>query len=81
MIEPSGRQHVFHEVTQVTFRVLSEELIAMYLAEVHVLDKAGAYALQERGEWIIESVEGSRTNVIGLPTEKLAEVFRTRGLL
>ncbi len=81
LFEPDGRESGFFETTQVTFRVLSEETIARYLAEVHVLDKAGAYALQERGEWIIERVEGSRTNVIGLPTELLARVFRRRGLL
>ena len=34
-----------------------------------VLDKAGAYALQEGGDRLVERVEGSRTNVIGLPME------------
>jgi len=48
---------------------------------VNVLDKAGGYALQERGEWIVERVEGSRTNVIGLPTEALERIFQRRGLI
>jgi len=81
LIAPEGEAEIFHDVSRVTFRVLTEETIARYLAEVSVLDKAGAYALQERGEWIIERVEGSRTNVIGLPTEALERVFLRRGLL
>jgi septum formation protein len=74
-----GGIEIFHEVTRVTFRELSAEVIERYLAEVPVLDKAGAYALQERGEWIIERVEGSRSNVIGLPVEALERIFRLRG--
>jgi septum formation protein len=35
------------------------------------MDKAGAYALQERGEMIVEAVEGSRSNVVGLPVERV----------
>jgi septum formation protein len=65
----------------VKFLPLSGETIGRYLAQVNVLDKAGAYAVQERGEWIIERVEGSRTNVIGLPVEMLERVFKRRGLL
>jgi septum formation protein len=76
---PEDEMEIFHEISRVTFRELSAEIIERYLAEVHVLDKAGAYALQERGEWIIERVEGSRSNVIGLPVETLERLFRKRG--
>ena len=81
LIGPQGNVRSLHDTSRVKFRELSPDLIAKYLAHVHVLDKAGAYALQERGEWIIERMEGSRANVIGLPVELLAEVFRRRGLL
>ena len=81
LLAPDGSVDVFEEVSRVTFHALSDEIITRYLAEVNVLDKAGAYALQERGEWIIERVEGSRTNVIGLPVERLAAIFQKRGLL
>jgi septum formation protein len=81
LLDAGRREEVFHEVTRVTFRALPDETIERYLAEVHVLDKAGAYALQERGEWIIERVEGSRANVIGLPVEALEAVLKKRGLL
>jgi septum formation protein len=54
----------------VRFRALEESVIDRYLASVDVLDKAGAYALQEHGDLLVETVEGSRSNVIGLPVER-----------
>jgi septum formation protein len=78
LIGPDGAETIFHETTRVTFRPLKEEMIDRYLAEVPVLDKAGAYGLQERGELIVERVEGSRSNVIGLPVERLVPVLRER---
>jgi len=39
---------------------------------VHTLDKAGAYAIQEHGEWIVSEISGSFSNVVGLPLERLA---------
>jgi septum formation protein len=81
LLDAAGREEIFHEVTRVTFRALPDETIERYLAEVHVLDKAGAYALQERGEWLVERIEGSRTNVIGLPVETLEPILKRRGLL
>ncbi len=81
LIEPAGKKHEFYDVTKVTFRTLTPEIIDRYLAEVNVLDKAGAYALQEHGDWIIERVEGSHSNVIGLPTEKLLTYFQAAGLV
>jgi septum formation protein len=53
----------------VKFRELGQEEVADYIREVDVLDKAGAYALQEGGDRLVERVEGSRSNVIGLPME------------
>jgi septum formation protein len=79
LIDPEGGIEVFHEISRVTFRQLSDEVIARYLAEVHVFDKAGAYALQEHGAWLVERVEGSRSNIIGLPVEALERVLRPRG--
>jgi septum formation protein len=74
-LEP--RQHIeFHETTRVRFRPLEDDQIDAYLSRVDVLDKAGAYALQEHGEMIIESVEGSRSNVVGLPLERTLAALR-----
>ena len=63
----------FEDVTHVTFRALTPEAIDKYVRDVNVLDKAGAYAIQEHGEDIIEKIDGSLTNVIGLPVERLKE--------
>lgn len=76
-----GGDELLHDISRVTFRVLTDETIDRYLAAVPVLDKAGAYALQEQGEMLVEHVEGSHANVIGLPVERLTELFRARGLL
>jgi len=62
----------FHNLTRVTFLPLDDGTIAEYLGKVHVLDKAGAYAAQEHGGLIIEDMEGSWSNVVGLPLEALA---------
>lgn len=70
MILPGGKKAREAVVrTRVKFRKLEEEEVAAYVQEVDVLDKAGAYALQEGGDRLVERVEGSRTNVIGLPME------------
>ncbi len=66
--------------TRVTFRELDEAAIEDYLSRVDVLDKAGAYALQEEGFRIVERIEGSRSNVIGLPMEKVLDWWRETGV-
>lgn len=71
LVRLDPRQQVeFHEVTRVRFRDYDESVIEEYLATVEVSDKAGAYALQDRGELLVESVEGSRSNVVGLPVRR-----------
>ncbi|MCU0772023.1 MAG: Maf family protein [Verrucomicrobia bacterium] len=67
------RQQVFAETSFVTFHPLSPARIETYLARVNPLDKAGAYAIQESGELIVENVIGSFTNVVGLPLARLRE--------
>ena len=66
----------FEDATHVTFRLLTPEAIEKYIKAVNVLDKAGAYAIQEHGDDIIQGIEGSRTNVIGLPVERLTDTVR-----
>ena len=71
------RQAVFAESTAVTFRPLGEVEIRRYLARVNPLDKAGAYAIQEEGDMIVEKIAGSYTNVMGLPMERLGAELET----
>ncbi len=68
--QTSGKSAVFHDVSRVRFRRLSEATIENYLAKVRPLDKAGAYAAQGSGAEIIVKIDGSFTNVVGLPMEK-----------
>lgn len=68
-----GRRRVFADTTAVTFRALDAATIGRYLAAVNPLDKAGAYAIQEQGDLIIEEISGSYSNVVGLPVERLEE--------
>jgi septum formation protein len=70
----------FAEIATVRFRKLSERGIANYFGLVNPIDKAGAYAAQGAGRSIIASVEGSFTNVIGLPMERTTEVLAQFGL-
>jgi septum formation protein len=74
------RVQTFATLTAVTFKTLTPSLIDHYLSAVHVLDKAGAYAVQEQGDWIVASVEGSRSNVVGLPMEDLGTALTKLGV-
>ncbi|MDB4720747.1 Maf family protein [Verrucomicrobiales bacterium] len=71
----------FHAITEVTFKPLTETDILQYLNLINPLDKAGAYAAQEHGEFIIDKYSGSYTNVVGLPMSELkktlGEEFKT----
>lgn len=65
------RERLFAASTDVTFHPLDADRIREYLAAVNPLDKAGAYAIQERGELIVAAISGSYSNVVGLPLEQL----------
>lgn len=65
--------------SDVTFKQLTEVEIDAYIANVHPLDRAGAYDINERGEDLVESYTGSYENIVGLPLEPL-KVFGILGL-
>jgi len=65
----------FIEVSNVYFKKLTQETIDIYVNKVNTLDKAGAYAIQEFGDLIIDKIEGSFTNIMGLPCEKLTQTL------
>jgi septum formation protein len=65
------RKRSFIVTTKVTFKKLSLNQIQKYLKLIHPLDKAGSYAAQEYCDHIIAKVEGSFSNVVGLPMERL----------
>ena len=55
------------EISEVVFKPFGADVIEEYISKVHVLDKAGAYAIQEYGEMIISRYTGELNNIIGLP--------------
>lgn len=72
-----AREVVQHAITQVQFGKLTDEMIKHYIHSGQAMDKAGAYGIQE---WIglvgVESITGSYTNVVGLPTELVYKTLR-----
>lgn len=66
--------------TAVTFRPLSDAEVAWYIATGEPDDKAGAYGLQGAGAVLVERVDGSDTNVIGLPLAETVALLRDVGL-
>ena len=70
----------FHEISRVLFRRLSRKEIDNYFAKVNPLDKAGAYAAQGHGAEIIARIDGSFTNVVGLPMGKTIRALRKFGI-
>lgn len=73
------KQEVFHVVTKVLFYSLSDAEIKAYVATGEPLDKAGAYGIQGQGAYLVERIEGSYTNVVGLPVEVVARYLRRMG--
>lgn len=71
---PHERQpQVQVETSRVFFHTLSDETINAYLDAVNPLDRAGAYDIDSLGAGIIARYEGSYTNVMGLPAERVTE--------
>jgi septum formation protein len=75
----ADREVTFVEITRVHFHRRTEAELRAYLARIGPLDKAGAYAAQDDNGEMIAQVEGSFTNVIGLPMEALDLALRRFG--
>jgi MAF protein len=67
-------------VSRVTMRSLSEDEIAVYVASGESLDKAGGYGLQSGGAALIAAIDGSYTNVVGLPLPAVARLLQIAGI-
>ena len=73
------QERIFAVSTDVLFHPLDTAQIREYTARGNPLDKAGAYAIQESGEFLISEVSGSYSNVVGLPVELLREELEAWG--
>jgi septum formation protein len=74
-----ANDHAFVDVTRVHFHRRTDEELRRYLMRIGPLDKAGAYAAQDDQGEMIASVEGSYSNVVGLPMEALEKAFIALG--
>lgn len=72
---------VYAESTAVTFRPISEAEVQRYVASREGMDKAGGYAIQGLASAFCERIEGSYTNVVGLPVHRVIEVLLDIGAL
>lgn len=67
-------------VTAVSFRPMSKEQIARYVASEEGRDKAGGYAIQGRAAGFVTAINGSYTNVVGLPASDVLAALEQLGL-
>jgi septum formation protein len=74
-----GRRLLAHAVTRVRMTRMSPEAIDAYVASGEAMGKAGAYAVQETGDRYVEAMEGSLTNVVGLPMGLLERMLKAAG--
>ncbi len=66
--------------TRVRFRDLSADEIAAYVATGEPMDKAGAYGIQGLGAILVADIQGSYSNVVGLPLTETATMLREAGI-
>jgi septum formation protein len=66
-------------LSRVTFRELADDVIDAYIASGEPFDKAGAYGIQGKGADFILRVEGSYSNVMGLPVDETIAALRRHG--
>jgi septum formation protein len=69
------------EATRVRFGAVGEHEIAWYVASGEPMDKAGAYAVQGLASRFVEVIEGSYSNVVGLPVAQVYRMFRDLGIV
>ena len=72
----TGRRRVASDQTRVTLRPMTGAEIEAYVDSGEAMGKAGAYAIQETGDRFVERVEGSFSNVVGLPLELLENMLK-----
>jgi len=76
LLEPDRTHRIItHEVTTIDMRPMDAREVEDYLETDAWRDKAGAYALQEGGDKFVKSMQGSTSNVVGLPLEKLESLL------
>lgn len=77
VLDPADGRHVSgHCETRVRFKACSDSLLQRYVATGECFGKAGAYAIQGRGAALVAAIDGSYSNVVGLPLETIAAILQ-----
>jgi septum formation protein len=79
LISPEAEEYATAIVSTVSIKSVTENEIRSYVTTGEPLDKAGAYAIQGEGSFLVESWEGSYSNIVGLPLEALTDLFQQAG--
>lgn len=79
-LSSGGRSHDQIVTTQVSFCKLTEDLVDRYLATEESVGKAGGYAIQGAAAAFVEGIEGSLSNVIGLPVMEVVGAMESMGI-
>ena len=79
LLGPDGWRRIDSDVTYVTMRPMRPAEIEDYLASGEWIGKAGAYAIQETADRFVERIEGSFTNIVGLPVELVGRMVEQIG--
>ena len=81
VVDAAGHLRSEVDVTDVHFETMTDEAIRRYIATGEPMDKAGAYAVQGIAGLWIDQLQGSHTNVIGLPMALTRRLLETCGLM
>ena len=76
IVAPESRHALRHEITFVTFAPMGEGEIRDYVQSGEPMDKAGAYAVQGLAGRFVTRIEGSYSNVVGLPISLVYEILK-----
>lgn len=81
LILPNNYKHTFYVSTKVAMWDVPHDALIAYVATGEPRDKAGSYAIQGIGAFLVHTIEGSWTNVVGLPVAELIIFLREQGLI
>ena len=76
LARPGAPVHLTHETTRVWMRAIDEDELSAYLETGEWTDKAGGYGIQGHAAGLVVRIEGSYTNVVGLPLAQVLEELR-----
>lgn len=81
ILMPDGSGTAFSDTSQVAFGQWPRATLRAYAATGEPMDKAGAYAIQGKGAFLVKSLTGSFSNVVGLPLSPLVQLFLDKKII